>query len=1029
MPPAEAAPQQRRVDRLLLVELSANLYGTWGQGWNEALEVTQHLQCLRLWTWTLSRAIEAEVATYIETVRSDLDAEVPSSFRLWIPLVGDTIDRFVTACAGAMPVWTDASDPKRPRIEHPTGSGKHLALKRDVFAALATYVGGTPHTDVSVSPIVDGEVPENHILQLLAASPQFARQHATHAKNAVPAHARQLSSYLAETETGYCLCLPGDRAVVSVAAMKLNAGDELLDYLLPHITPTDADVAANAAAIAHATASDCGTARPDVKASHDNEGHLDEGVLEALLRTVYPVLERVKAANYRRIRAAGLPAVEKRIAAEIDTLFSIDVPGTPAVYAACTAELKSRLKELRAPATNEVVKLAQQMFFRPTAKSMTSASSVLASIISGACGAAMLLPAQRKLFVLLWLRSHKVTANHLGSNGCVVCCGPPETGKSKACQVWLSALPRAIVGVQDVTSAKAYTAPDRKRDLTACYRDEMHELAKKGATDDPNTKAQQTLLSNGIIMVERLVRDPDCVTYRLQKEPKAGRMMSVFGTNSLNEVPPAILSRATIVAVPATKGRCHHSAATLASIGESKANALCDGFLKYCQALAAMQVDYWAADAVGALEIDDRMVLLFRLLAEAENQLNMSARKMVEVRHMAVSIMVLDLGSQWYRYGVGAEHGFDRAAQLAFYAANSVVKMEHVLAAVSVATMSTNIDSELQTVALALRSLIRVTAGGEIERFAGDANYFALNTNRRRLHDDVAARCPALGEGLGKTILNALTRDHTAKKPNIKFVTDDVGHEHALVNAAFVAKFNGVAEHEILQALDGETWTPSWCGQYRVYRAGVRARYTTEEEERGRAVSLSTLAVEEMKMALAMLRARTVVVESKRLPAWSERERCDTAWQAPTSKHADARGNVRKSEIQPLCVHVSLFDGDGGKNSRVHRFFTDCLAIAGGYAKKRVVIGIGPRHRGAATVDVPEHHSVSITTGNPFHKTDNLDELLGPSEFPTDSIFPAAAETLTFTHESNAEAICFADRAPCPTAPTGTAPSSSYSSP
>ena len=986
----------------------------------------QHLKCLRLLTWSLSRAIEAEVTTFVETVRSQTDTEVPSSFRLWIPLVGDQVDRFITSCAAAMPVWQENRDPKRPRIPLRAGSCKNIPLKRDVHAALATYVGGGSFSDVTVGPIIDNEIPSNHIAQLLAAAPQFARQHATHQVNNVPSRARHLSMYVKETDAGHTLELPGDGSVIEVRKMKLNDGDELLNYLLPHVRPTEADMAANLAAMEHATAADCCDALPETQTANGVGIGLDEGVLESLLRVVYPVLDRVKAANVRRIQETGFGPIRTRIANEMNTLFSLSVPGTPSVYSSCMNELKDRLKELRTSPTTESAKLAQQMFFRKQSANMTSSSSVLAGIISGACGAARLLPAQRKLFVLLYLRSHKIAANQLGSNGCIVCCGPPETGKSKACQVWLSALPRALVQVKDVVSAKSYTAMDHSADLRACFRDEMHELARKGATDDPNTKAQQTLLSNGILMVERLVRDPDGIDYRLVKAPKAGRMMNVFGTNSLNEVPAAILSRATIVAVPATKGKCHHSAATLASIGESKANALSEGYLKFCQVLAAMQVDYWAAEAIGALDVDDRMVLLFRLLAEAKNQLTMSARKMVEIRHMAISIMVLDLGSRWYRYGEGAKHDYDRAEQIAFYAENSVVKMEHVLSAVAVATMSTNIDHELHTVVLALRSLIKLNAAGEPERFSGDNQFFALNTSRRRIFDDVAARCPALGDGLGKTIFSALQKEQTSGKPNIKYMTDDMGHEHTLVNAAYVSKFTSGSEHEILKGLEQEPWQPSWCGRFRVYRAGVRARYTTILEADGRSPALSSLSEDDMKVALSMLRARKTKENGRDVSVWSERERCDTAWKAPGSAHANSDGKVRKSEVQPLCVHHSLFDpSENGLNSKNHSFFVDCLAIAGGYEGKRVVVGIGPQHRGAATVDVPKEHEVSITVDNPMSvKEGGLSELISDDAIPSDTIFPSDAATLTFTHDSNAEATCYFDRKRCPSAQVGTEPSS-----
>lgn len=1011
MPPADAGGARFAVDRLLLVELSANLYSTWGRGWRECLQVAEHLSCLRLFLWCLSRALEAEVPAVIETVADTGDCEVPCSFRLWLPLHGDKVDRFTTACAAALPVAVER-DPKRPRIAVAPQAGANLMLKRDVVAAFQTYGGGAVLTDVSAGPILSGDVPATHILQLLAAGPQLARACGL---GRVDASQRRLDTYLAtpDGET-HVFAVPDRCTCHKVATLNLAHGDELLGWLLPHVAPTDVETAATHAAISHATAAQCTGSRPTKEAGSTED--LDESVLESLLRQVYPVLERVRVANRARIAKHGLASLADKIEVELTTLLSQDVPGVPSVYHATRQELAKRLAELRGDVADEPTRLAQGMFFRPCAPQMSTASSTLAAIVSGACGAARLLPAQRKLWLLLYLRSHKIAANHLGSNCCIVCCGPPETGKSNACHAWLAALPRALVQVKDVVSAKSYTAMDPSADLRACFRDEMHELARKGAADDPNTKAQQTLWSNGIIMVERLVRDADGTDYVLTKQPKAGRALMVTCTNNLHEVPAPILSRATIVAVPATGGTGGRSAATLASIGRSNANSLCQGFFKFSQALAAMQVDFWAADAVGVLTIDDRMVLLFRLIAEAAGLVRLSARKMIEVRHMAVSLMVLDLGSRWFRYGEGAAHGFCRTAQLEFYAANAVVTMEHVLQAVSVSTMTTNVDHELRSVQLALRAMLKTDPDGSVPPFAGDTAYYELSTSRRQLENDTASRTPALGPGLTKSILAAIATGMTGGKPNIRYMADDMGHEHALVNAEYMTSFLGDAEKAMLASLAAAQWVPSWCGEFRVFRAGIRARHTTVD---ARCAALTALSAEDMTQALSLLSARTVRTGSSTVHVWQERDRADVRVRAPDSPHADTAGTVRKSEVQALCVHKSLFGSpaDGAK-SAVRDLYIQCLAVAGGYGGRRVAVGMGPNGRGAATLDVPLDARASVTVDNPLYvSTAALADLLGDSNVPRDSVFPGDQATLAFTEQSELERRCRHDQSQCATPP------------
>jgi hypothetical protein len=149
-------------------------------------------------------------------------------------------------------------------------------------------------------------------------------------------------------------------------------------------------------------------------------------------------------------------------------------------------------------------------------------------------------------------------------------------------------MPLTLQLVTDTSSAKAYTADDKDSDLRCKFTDEL-QISKDHS--DTDAKAQQTLISNGVIRTERMCRDDDG-HFRLVKTPKAGRVTHVTCTNDLDNVPAPIKSRACIVAVAAQSDADRSaSASTLASVGSSvKSIAVRDAFSLFCQTLACMQV-------------------------------------------------------------------------------------------------------------------------------------------------------------------------------------------------------------------------------------------------------------------------------------------------------------------------------------------------------------------------------------------------------------------------------------------------------
>ena len=173
-----------------MVELSANLYGSWGSSFGDVINMTQHKAVLNFWLWVWQRSMEAEQTVVLETVIDEREATEtvkPHCFRLWVPLDSAGITAFATRCAGALPVWTEPR-PKRARpAPLPTLGGRVLQTRTEVMEALRAYCGGIALADVSTSPAIPGEaLPSHHIINVLDAVARLQRCQQTYCKGGVP---------------------------------------------------------------------------------------------------------------------------------------------------------------------------------------------------------------------------------------------------------------------------------------------------------------------------------------------------------------------------------------------------------------------------------------------------------------------------------------------------------------------------------------------------------------------------------------------------------------------------------------------------------------------------------------------------------------------------------------------------------------------------------------------------------------------------------------------------------------------------
>lgn len=1008
-----------------MIELSANLYGSWGASFNDVIGMPTHRAMLSLWLWVYDRAIEAETAVYLETVvdaRENTDPVKAHSYRLWVPLRESALAQFVTSAAGALPVWLEAPPAKRMRTApEPKVGAAVLKRKADVLAALRAYGGGAALADVSTAPTIGGEIlPAHHIVELLSAKKRLTRCQPHYERGGVNVFQRLHTNYLSTPDNGRTHALHFPEEVVKRGFVRelrpgfVQKADDLLMYHLPQFAPTKRQTCLAQEAVAHATGCNDVEVETDPTAYAQmtiTESADDVNALQALLGDIYPITERVKRRNGCRVKASGLRAVAQELVNELSTLYSVPVQGVPSVYCNLKQEKTRRRAALASSeSASPALLLARRMFWRKEASELTPWGNLFASVISGICTAARMLPPQRKLWLLLFLRSHKCIANHIGSNAYIICCGPPETGKSEACRFWLACMPNSLQRMNDGQSAKAHTAMDPDTDMRVCFQDELQEHVSAEALGD---NAKQTLISNGLLVTKRLRKQEDG-SFALEETKKAGRALTVTCTNNLCDVKDAVKSRATIVAVPAMKTtQTSNSAATLASIGSTKANALRDGFALFCQALTSLQVDYWSLEAAGLFTIDDRMLLLYKVISDKlAPKRALSARKMVEIRHMAASIMVLDLCSQWHRQGVGAAVGHSASEQAIFFAENSVIKMEHVIASVGVSTASTCVNHELNSVQQSLRKLIRLDPFG-CAVMSSDQTAYVLATTRKRLPDDVSDSNTALGFGLTKTLLRTIQQGSTSGRPNLRYDVEE-RQELVLLNRDYVATFFTTTDNLLIDALAqrADVAADSWVGDFTVFRSSVRHEFTDTSDTGLRANINFSMTQPEHRLALAIMGDRKTS-DGKKMWALHDtyavaRKTVHTTPQA-VSWH-DGTHRLRKTEQCVLVIHKSLFErNDTVATTPLDETFQACLSIAGGYEDKNVVVGIGPNHTGAATT-TQASTPVEVRVRNPMYTNmDDVQLLIGGDAGPDDSVFPRAKQYLTFTQDSACEAKCFAD--------------------
>jgi hypothetical protein len=575
-----------------------------------------------------------------------------------------------------------------------------------------------------------------------------------------------------------------------------------------------------------------------------DEAGVYEGALERQLCEIYPVSARLKATYTLRIDGAILlggnevELVLRNMNNDIATLLSTSVEGIPTVYHELYHESQRTLESMADPACQPVTNIMKKMLYkqRPEHSCYTSFGFRMNTLVAGCRSCLLLTEKQTALFLILYARHFAVTANRTGVSGFFIVAGPPDTGKSYACQTWLGCIAKSLQLQSDGGSAKSYTADDKSRDLRCAYEDEFKDLTD--GTDggsDANSKAKQSLYSNGILRYERLIPDSDSSNeYHLQIVLKAERKMVSTCTNVLKNVSPAMQSRASIIpltgkSTAAVHAHTQHTSGNLVAIRDNKTVGLLgQAFMMQLQCMSSLQGRFWQLEAFGAIgTIDTTCFTVFQLLLEKHHGSSvLKTRRMLDIKHTSEALMVHDLTRMWYT-GIGAPHGMDTTLEAMFYRSRAVVRMEHVCAAFCVISQSTSFDVHVKEIHLLLKSMLRVDDGGRNYLRSSCGEYFVMRTkNKRSLHYDVNQQMSHLGVGITSQILEIIERGCTHGNPNLKYSSEN-NADVVYMNCSFAASVYNATEHAILEVLtrikeNSSTVCDSYDELHYVFRASVR---------------------------------------------------------------------------------------------------------------------------------------------------------------------------------------------------------------
>lgn len=218
---------------------------------------------------------------------------------------------------------------------------------------------------------------------------------------------------------------------------------------------------------------------------------------------------------------------------DVSTMLSApSIRGCPPVYNELKAAADSLLEYMNKAPKNLDDRRSQHYFnTAPPQHSYWGLSSMLTRLTIGAQNNLGLRDHQKSVWLLLYLRHFAVTINKMGESFFGVLTGPPESGKSRATEVFANCVSTTLVQQVDGASARAMTTYGPHHDLRIVLIDELKNVSDKHGGNDMETKLIQSQISNGCIAYNSKVPDPVKGGFKLERTVTVLRNFTITCTN------------------------------------------------------------------------------------------------------------------------------------------------------------------------------------------------------------------------------------------------------------------------------------------------------------------------------------------------------------------------------------------------------------------------------------------------------------------------------------------------------------------
>ena len=386
------------------------------------------------------------------------------------------------------------------------------------------------------------DLPRSVVTSILGASAQFDQEAfaARCAEHGVLAEQRNLDSYFSQipgthTRSFYPCAAIRESGLIRVfdtgtETSFIKSAYDLFKYMLPQYSPsidqlqskleqvtaargTSLNLEKHTAEDLVQIASDMGadsifTDPHDFSPIHiDKEQDLTEctdSFYNTAMRKQYPVTANLKEKYTRRRTAASetgdatlVQQVFKGAQTEIKMMLKAkNMPGTPPVYhdLKVASEVLLRYMNPNGKKGDIIQQMAANFFNNgPPTKEYRGLSSMLTRLTIAARNHLGMVGPQITVKMLLYLESFGATLNRMGESFFGILSGPSDTGKSRACEVFLDCIPQKLIMQVDGTSSLAMTVYGPLQDMRVAYMDELKQVSEKGKSENRmDTKLQQS---------------------------------------------------------------------------------------------------------------------------------------------------------------------------------------------------------------------------------------------------------------------------------------------------------------------------------------------------------------------------------------------------------------------------------------------------------------------------------------------------------------------------------------------------------